>query len=143
MSNTPPTPEQVAEARKIVAQHRAFESYTGDEKAVDEALAENIAQALSAASKVQEGYVRDDKGVERKVLGTLPVTADEYVLGDAADYWILGSSVVGPYTNWCRTPHMESGWFDTFDVEAEHKPYSTREAAQQALDAGKGEKRGM
>lgn len=48
---TPPTPEQVAEARKIVAQHRAFETYTGDEKAIDEALAENIAQALSAASR--------------------------------------------------------------------------------------------
>lgn len=91
-----------------------------------------ITAALRAAAKVGEGYVRDDKGVERKVLGTLPLTADGCVVGNHTRLWVndVGCVTSLPVDNiGCseRDGADEAFW------EA-GECYSTPEAAQAAAE---------
>ena len=83
-----------------------------------------IATALRSAAAVPAGCVRDDNGVVRKVLGTLPVTADNMIAGSAASLWWLDHTTV--------VQHVSVLPIRVDDC------YSTREAAQAALAAREG-----
>lgn len=85
-----------------------------------------IASALREAAAVQEGHIRDDKGVERKVLGTLQVLASGEVLASYhKDVWdrrgILRRADVKDGVAW------SDGTYTHLDL-----CYSTREAAEAA-----------
>ena len=67
--------------------------------------------------KAKPGHIIDEHGVERKVLGTLPLTADGCVVGDEAV--------------------VVDSWGTVQIVYAAHEDliYSTREAAEAARNA--------
>lgn len=94
-----------------------------------------IATALREAARVPEGCVRDDKGVDRKVLGTLPVTADGAVVMVGQMVWPprRGSAftLLSNRTIAIAVPNGDGQWRDMTVGEC----YSTREAAQAALAA--------
>jgi hypothetical protein len=97
----------------------------------------SLIDAIAAALAVREGHVRDDKGVERKVLGTLLLTADGCVAG-------IGGQIFNAY--WHDFPEDCGGrkllvgewpwWYGAVQdglvekIGAEY--YSTREAALSA-----------
>lgn len=104
------------------------------------AQAQAVREAI-AAERARWSAFADEKGEPRKVLGTLPVTADGCIVGEDAAVWrdksrsltgdVRSDSLVlawGAYEtgNPCRT--RAAGW------------YSTREAAESArAEAGKGD----
>ena len=96
-------------------------------------LARDIATALRDAARVPEGCVRTADGVDRKVLGTLPITADGCVPG-------LGASVSWPGygEEYVYDGHVRYSlvWAASIPVESStpvRDCYSTREAAEAAL----------
>lgn len=104
-----------------------------------EHLIESIAQALA----VPAGCVRDENGVDRKVLGTLPLTADGAVIGRGAEvYARAGLISKGPfkYTNPCVSEFEGDSYICT--PETLHgfsicgsDAFSTHEAASSALSS--------
>ena len=56
----------------------------GDVQECDRPFIQRIAEALARLSRPPAGFVRDEAGVDRRVLGTLPVTKDGCVAGDGA-----------------------------------------------------------
>ena len=98
-------------------------------------LYNRIASALTAARKAPEGCVIDDKGTVRKVLGTLPITADGCVCG------------LGEYSMWHRfgSEHRSVMICAQWPFGHEYDPasdfdevYSTRDAAEAAKGASDG-----
>ena len=94
---------------------------------------EDMAESLRAAHRVPEGCVRTADGVDRKVLGTLPITADGCVPG-------LGASVSWPGygEEYVYDGHVRYSlvWAASIPVESStpvRDCYSTREAAEAAL----------
>lgn len=99
---------------------------------------QDLIDAIAAALRVQPGHVRDDKGVDRKVLGQLAITADDCVVGMGATVWngphlggnILPHIVHHDGVTWgnAYAPCMQisCGW---------DKCYSTDTAAEAARDA--------
>lgn len=98
-------------------------------------LPESLATALRDAARVPEGCVRTADGVDRKVLGTLPLTADGCVVmpgemvyvPDYAFAWTLQPE----QTVAVATQDSDGYWRDMVVGEC----YSTREAAEAALKA--------
>lgn len=93
-----------------------------------------IADALRAAATVPEGYVR--VGMEdRRLLGTLPMTADGCVAGDEATVWIDL-----PEKTWYRGKAYTSTMVWQTDGPSAcvnvWDCYSTREAAEAAREKG-------
>lgn len=92
-----------------------------------------IASALAARGRVREGHVRLPDGMEVKVLGTLPMTADVCIVGDGVE---LHHPDCGPSS----MPTQIEAYFEEHhmtgegDVVGGCEPigilYSTREAAQ-------------
>lgn len=95
-------------------------------------LAECVAQALSAAATAPAGNVIDDKGVVRRVLGTLPVTADGCVIGQHADVWFTDDD--GVIRNAEVTPPVADSGESSYFLYG-HDCYSTRESAEQSARA--------
>lgn len=104
-------------------------------------LSDAIALALDAARRAPEGHIIDDKGKVRKVLGTLPVTKDNVVVGE-------GAVVVGPCGHeikvnvrphvWCGEGNCwsdgcqnDSGSGESYQIS---ECFSTREAAEKARE---------
>lgn len=59
------------------------------------AMATLAAEVRRLAGAVPAGHVRDEKGVDRKVLGDLPVTVDGCVIGNKAYLWNFMPGVKG------------------------------------------------
>lgn len=95
-----------------------------------------IAAALRSAARVQPGHVRDGD-TDRKVLGTLPVTADGCVVGMGATVW---NALIPGHPS--ETTHRTTLWSDTDEdspkvgVIVFARPglawWSTKEAAEDA-----------
>ena len=116
-----------AEARELVdAWVTTLDTQAGSWLTFDDLLRLRAATeaSLRAAAAVPAGCVRDDNGVVRKVLGTLPVTADNMIAGSAASLWWLDHTTV--------VQHVSVLPIRVDDC------YSTREAAQAALAAREG-----
>lgn len=72
------------------------------------------------------GHILDDKGVVRRVLGTLPVTADGVVVGDCAEVWITegpDEPIACVHLDKCGYSCEAEGFWPVDEC------YSTREAA--------------
>lgn len=69
-----------------MAEDLAKRLYHADELS-EQDFAEEILTALRAAAFPPKDHVRDGKGVDRLLLGTLPVTADGCVVGNGARVW--------------------------------------------------------
>jgi len=98
---------------------------------------------MSEPVKAPPGHIIDDQGNVRKVLGTLPVTADGCVVGHGVKLY------------WCEEPyeisHYETDfdgvWFEDHATdyygeavgkdEPISKCYSTKEAAEAAAEAAR------
>jgi len=78
---------------------------------------------MSDLPKAPQGHIIDEDGVVRKVLGTLPMTADGCVIGQNSDLWyVLPAGAATETVCMTHTPYMEA-----------HQPaYSSREAAEAA-----------
>ena len=88
-------------------------------------FANSITSALTRAGKVPDGHVRTPDGVDRKVLGTLPMTLDGVVAGDGASVWI--NYYGGPPAEFHL--HLRSDPTPWEGPQTAHHSYSTREAA--------------
>lgn len=127
-----------------------------------EDLIDSISEALLSASRPPAGFVRDEHGVDRRVLGTLPVTADGCVVGVRDEYDEAGE-VVCTTCGQMHDPKDIHLWHPDFDdpghlcsdfqfVGFTDRPtiqfYSTREgaeaakAARTAAEAAAGKERG-
>lgn len=102
-------------------------------EAIVAGLAAAHARGMADAARVPEGCVRTADGVDRKVLGTLPITADGCVPG-------LGASVSWPGygEEYVYDGHVRYSlvWAASIPVESStpvRDCYSTREAAEAAL----------
>ena len=115
-----------------------------------EDLIDSISEALLSASRPPAGFVRDAEGVDRRVLGTLPVTADGVVVLPGSKVWPRADLFVcnvPENTDW--TVEEEAGVvalslraecdIEDWDVT---KCYSTPEAARTAAEAAAGKERG-
>jgi hypothetical protein len=95
-------------------------------------LMQSIADALDAASRAPKGCVLDDEGLVRKVLGTLPVTADGcfYAHHSRYDPPVFGITRGGKVVHAAvrAFPLPDDMSFSPSDV------YSTREAAEAARE---------
>ena len=128
------TPEQ-RQAEEIMAKLKDYTDCLSDmaPRFVREATA-----AIAAALRVPPGYVRDEHGVDRKVLGTLPLTADGGVVGMCAEVWAIGVVTRGD-TDYCEPVEWVGPWLDTSDAGpcyatddgdvAPSELFATREAA--------------
>ncbi len=102
--------------------------------AVRDALMWQIATALLAASKPPPGHIIDDTGTVRKVLGTLPLTADGCVIGPVEGTYAR----VWNNDQWSNNAELyirdDGRWGAMFGPQ--WRPleccYSTREAAEAA-----------
>lgn len=97
-------------------------------------MREKIAEAIQAERDVRppKGHILTDDGVVRKVLGTLPITADGCVVGDGARvyYEVIGQFSGEPIIcEWDVTGAGDDIKVDTY--------YSTREAAEAAKKGAK------
>lgn len=100
---------------------------------------DSITTALRAAAAVPAGCVRDDKGVDRKVLGTLPVTADGCVVAPNGYVWVMPPHCANPAGFGFRVMDISCSFFATPERDIRWQDcYSTREAAQAALAAREG-----
>lgn len=91
-----------------------------------------IVRALQAARTPPPGHIIDDAGVVRKVMGTLPMTADGCVVGDAAHLWTNNAGEV----NALRADAIGATEFgEDGDFYEAAECYSTREAAEAAKEA--------
>jgi len=88
-----------------------------------------IVRALQAAHKPPPGHIIDDAGVVRKVLGTLPVTADGCVVGVGAQVWFIAYG--GTEILWAIIHDSRKGWLQSPVC------YSTAKAAEAAKEATK------
>jgi hypothetical protein len=148
-----PTPSPSREQAKRIIDRAVVEwpMVISPETSSYDDLIDAIAAAL-AERGARQGCIIDDKGVERKVLGTLPVTADGLVAGFPPGYGSL----------WGKGRHVEIDRFDPLcmfydastrsifvrvtglhgGIEFDGRPigslYSTLEAAQAAAAAGEG-----
>jgi len=117
-------PSDVArKAREIVDHHWT--------KYGDFAVRQQAIEAITDALTIPAGHVRTPDGVDRKVLGTLPVTADGVIAGSgAALYWNHGDG--SP----CNDGTMKVYVQDNTSCPSAHfylgAWYSTRESAQAA-----------
>lgn len=86
------------------------------------------------AIKAPPGHIIDDQGIVRKVLGTLPLTADGCLFGNDAPtvYAIYNGNVVGAACAAESYPCDECGNDDLFIAS---ECYSTPEAALAAREA--------
>jgi hypothetical protein len=84
--------------------------------------------------KAKPGYIIDDQGVERKVLGTLPLTADGCVVGKKAYLWNTLPGWKGRDDDkLMRICYMPSPVHDPDEyTDGPMKMFSTREAAEAA-----------
>lgn len=122
--NTPSERDWADEkAREIYDQFRRAMAY-GEPFDLKSAMA----QALRAARRVPEGYVREGD-VDRKVLGTLPLTADGCVVGDDCTLFADGENFNAELF---RSPSERRGWhpFNPF------KAWSSQAAAEAAKGGG-------
>lgn len=92
-----------------------------------------VRQAVAAAARVQPGHVREGD-TDRKVLGTLPKTADGCVVGLYATLYGMNSVCIAEWhsSRWI-TAHEGGGHASV------ERSYSTRAAAEAAHTAGEGE----
>lgn len=79
--------------------------------------------------KAKPGHIIDEHGVERRVLGTLPLTADGCVIGDDCTIFIHDEVVNSEVF---RSPR---GREDDWQPYMPRKAFSTREAAEAARNA--------
>jgi hypothetical protein len=87
--------------------------------------------AALAAERAKFAAFADENGEPRKVLGTLPVTADGYIIGDDCSVWYEGRTVnVEPFH---ASPVEGSGWHPTLC----RKAWSTKQAAEAAAGGKK------
>ncbi len=114
-----------------------------------DAMTTAIASAIRSVATPPEGCVRDDKGVDRKVLGTLPLTADGCVVANGAQVFAIGEDhgdcgLGGPI----RIAHVGNIFAHNDEIMAVDRwprewpienVYSTREAALAAHRAASGE----
>lgn len=87
---------------------------------------------LTSALTVPEGCVRTADGVDRKVLGTLPMTADGCVVGRDATFWT--SNMAGHVFNRATGPHTYDIYVNPFETG---EIWSTRNALESVLAAKK------
>jgi hypothetical protein len=117
-----PTPEMMERARQIVQDHVRSCYGTSFPSAID---LENAIAAALAERGARHGCIIDDKGVERKVLGTeFRLTHDGYVVANEfVDVWCIHRGTGKPYR--------------TIPYHAGMKPmYATEEAARDPAAAG-------
>ena len=89
---------------------------------------EDLIAAALASERAKFAPFADDRGEPRKVLGTLPVTADGYFYGQGADLWyVLPKGSATEAVCMTHSPY----------TEAYQPAYSSRKAATSALDAAK------
>jgi hypothetical protein len=119
------TPSDAArlKAEEVVSQYWS--------KSDDSGLRRHTVDAIAIALTIPAGHVRTPDGVDRKVLGTLPVTADGVIAGSgAALYWNHGDG--SP----CNDGTMKVYVQDNTSCPSAHfylgAWYSTRESAQAA-----------
>lgn len=105
--------------------------YFVDEDTIVVALRQ--ADAEARREFIDAGLATPD-GRPRKVLGTLPLTTDGFVIGEGASVYLRGSAVVGPYVANLHAEHRGGGIFRVFAFH-EHHIYSTREAAEGAMNS--------
>lgn len=84
------------------------------------------------------GHVLTHDGVVRKVLGTLPVTADGCVMGEGARMFLESGAEVEPHIFICHIP-ADHDYDPSFHIR---DCYSTREAASSAQAAQRGKEEG-
>jgi len=131
-----PTDEDKAKAREIM---QGFVLDRGHAHSMRDVLYERIAQALADERCAPPGHIIDCTGpvpVVRKVLGTLPVTADGCVCNPSEDVFHHGSNRVGVPV-WSDDADKWLGEFDHSGAGEWFYPplaecYSTREAAESA-----------
>ena len=107
-------------------------------------MVDAIAAALRAAARVQPGHVRTDDGTERKVLGTLPVTADGCVVGDYGKAYIVNpphnTGIFCVCTDGLHTLSKQTEGGEVQTMVSWYQPtsrlYSTRAAAEAAKKGG-------
>jgi len=96
------------------------------------AINDCITIALLAARKAPEGHVIDDRGVVRKVLGTLPITADGRVLGSGGVVYINDvGDITGLVSDQIGATEEVGGDVAFWSAD---ECYSTREAAEPAKE---------
>lgn len=131
-----------AEARELVdAWVTTLDTQAGSWLTFDDLLRLRAAteSSLRAAAAVPAGCVRDDKGVVRKVLGTLPVTGDGCVVAPNGYVWVMPPHCANPAGFGFRVMDISSSFFATPERDIRWQDcYSTREAAQAALAAREG-----
>jgi hypothetical protein len=89
----------------------------------------DITSALDRASKPAPGHVRDSDGVDRKVLGTLPMTKDNCVIGDGAYVWFMLPGVKGRDDDTpCRIMFKPCPIVDPDSYNHNPRGHSTRES---------------
>ena len=87
-----------------------------------------VERHIAAALTIPHGHVRDEHGVDRKVLGTLPLTEDGCVCGIGGTIYI--NSIVQKQVVACEVRDVRFGWLTSPVC------YSTREAALAAKVGG-------
>ena len=110
---------------------RAYRYFPGTLPAIEQEKLDILTAALDEAAKVPAGCVRDDKGVDRKVLGMLPITEDGAVVGVGATVWGGREDLPVEAREVIIFAESERG---QWPVEWS---YSTREAAQSAKEVSK------
>jgi hypothetical protein len=120
------------EAKKALVESGVFqESLYGDKY---HRVVRSVADALQRAAKVSEGCVRDDKGVERQIVGSgLILTGDGCVVGRDARLFYQGEDGYGDDVAMCWLDYAHGMWEEAM-IWATW--YSTKEAAL----AGSGER---
>ena len=100
-------------------------------------------RALTASRKAPEGCVIDDTGTVRKVLGTLPITADGCVVMPGGFVWLMPPHCANPAGFGFRVLEIgDAGFINTkprTETDARWSDcYSTRAAAEAAKGASDG-----
>lgn len=120
MSIHPPSDAAMRAAREILP------SGVGAHEIIDAAhkIDRHIAQALAHSERpVQKGFIRTSDGVDRRVLGRLPLTKDGCLIGDDCKIWFQSGYVnAEPFRS---SLPGESGWYP---FRCDHT-YSTMDAA--------------
>jgi hypothetical protein len=125
--------------RDIDSAQRAVNAWVSEDElgACRPHLVNEIAQALAqreAEVRAEYAAFADEHGKPRKVLGTLPVTADGYVMGFTARIWVndVGEVKAGlaDMPGWTETEESDEAFWPF------HECYSTRDAALAARKEG-------
>jgi hypothetical protein len=139
------TDEQTA--AKIADDHYAESS--GRHERLTNAIVAALEQARRSVTESARGSIIDctrEVPCVRRVLGTLPVSNDGFVVGLGADVWAIGNVVsksackldvykwLGPWVDTCDCGWV---WYSTEGDVAPADLYSTESAAKAAMEGGK------